>query len=102
MKVELTVATIAGVFAVISALFAYWAQVSAASSQRKVAIVQLAAQQAQGRQRPFFEAQMKFYIEATETAAQIPRATDSGARELLVRRFTRSQKIIEILSHRKT
>ncbi len=44
MKIELVVATIAGVVAVISALFTYMAQTSAAKSQADVALLQLAAQ----------------------------------------------------------
>ena len=86
MKVELLVAIIAGCVAAISALFAYMAQISAAKSQSDIALIQLAAQQAHERQRPFFDAQMKFYIEATETASQIS-STDSGAREALIKRF---------------
>lgn len=87
MKVELVVAIIAGVVAVISALVAYIAQTSAAKSQSDVSLVQLAAQQAHERQKPFVEAQMRFYIEATETVAQIPRTADIAVREALVKRF---------------
>lgn len=87
MKIELVVATIAGIVAVISALFAYMAQTSAAKSQSDVALLQLAAQQAHERQKPFIEAQMKYYIEATETAAQIPRTAPGAARQELVKRF---------------
>ena len=87
MNLELVVASIAGVVAVVSALIAYIAQVSAAKSQSQVALVQLAAQQAHERQKPFVEAQMKFYFEAAEAAAQIPRTVDSGAREVLIQRF---------------
>ena len=87
MKIELVVAIIAGVVALISALVAYVAQASAAKSQTDIALIQLAAQQAHERQKPFVEAQMKFYIEATETAAQIARAANGNAREVLVTRF---------------
>jgi len=72
---------------VVSALVAYVAQSSAAKSQSDVALVQLAATQAHERQKPFVEAQMRFYIEATETAARIPRTTDVPTRDALVKRF---------------
>jgi hypothetical protein len=87
MNLELTVAIIAGAVAVASALIAYSAQVSAAKSQSQIALVQLAAQQAHERQKPFVEAQMKLYFEAAEAAAQIPRTADSGARGKLIQRF---------------
>ena len=87
MKIELVVAIIAGIVALVSALFAYMAQTSATKIQSDIALTQLAAQQAHERQKPFVEAQMKFYIEATETAAQIPRTADGVARQTLVRRF---------------
>ncbi len=87
MKLELVIAIIAGVVAVISALIAYTAQVSASRSQSNAAMTQLAAQQAHERQKPFIEAQIKYYFEAAETATQIPRTTDSSAREKLIRRF---------------
>jgi Tfp pilus assembly protein PilE len=87
MKIELVVAIIAGVVAIISAFVAYIAQTNAAKAQADIAIIQLAAQQAHERQKPFVEAQMKFYVEATETVAQIPRARNTGAREALIKRF---------------
>lgn len=87
MKVELIVAIIAGIVAVVSALVAYMAQISAAKSQSQIALIQLAAQQAHERQKPFVESQMKFYFEAAETAAQIPRTIESRAREKLTKRF---------------
>ena len=87
MKVELIVAIIAGIVAVVSALVAYMAQISAAKSQSQIALIQLAAQQAHERQKPFVESQMKFYFEAAETAAQIPRTIESMAREKLTKRF---------------
>lgn len=80
---ELVAAIIAG----FSALMAYMAKVSATKSQAQVALVQLAAQQAHERQRPFVEAQMKYYFEAAETATQIARTTEGSAREKLVQRF---------------
>ena len=55
MKVELVVAVIAGAAALISALFAYTAQVSAAKSQADIALMQLAVQQVHERQKPFIE-----------------------------------------------
>jgi homospermidine synthase len=63
------------------------AQASATKSQAQVALVQLAAQQAHERQKPFVEAQMKYYFEATETATQIARTTEGSAREKLIQRF---------------
>jgi hypothetical protein len=87
LQLELVVAIIAGIVAVVSALIAYMAQVSAARSQSQVALLQLSAQHAHERQKPFVEAQLKYYFEATETATSIPRTSDGNAREKLVRRF---------------
>lgn len=87
MKVELIVAIIVGIVAVVSALVAYMAQISAAKSQSQIALIQLAAQQAHERQKPFVELQMKYYFEAAETAPQIPRTIESMAREKLTKRF---------------
>ena len=87
MKPELIVAAIAGVVAVVSAVIAYTAQVSATKSQAQVALIQTAAQQAHERQKPFVELQMKYYFEAAETAAQIPRTADEKTRRKLVERF---------------
>jgi len=87
MKAELIVAGIAGAVAVVSAAIAYKAQLSATESQAQVALVQTAAQQAHERQKPFVETQMKYYFEAAETAAQIPRTSNDAARQKLIARF---------------
>ena len=86
MKLELVVAIIAGLVAIISAVVAYIAQTASVKAQADVALVQLASNQAHERQRPFIEAQLKLYMEATETVAQIPTA-DVAARLVLVKRF---------------
>ena len=87
MKVELVVAIIAGLVAIISAVVAYIAQTASVKAQADVALVQLASNQAHERQKPFIEAQLKLYMEATETVAQIPRTADVAARLVLVKRF---------------
>ena len=87
MKLELVVAAIAGLVAISSAVIAYMAQVSAAQSQAQIALVQTATQQAHERQKPFVEAQMKYYFEAAETATQIPRTADEKTRQELIARF---------------
>jgi hypothetical protein len=47
----------------------------------------LATQQAHERQISFIEAQMKYYVEATETTATIPRTPDGPTKDDLVKRF---------------
>jgi hypothetical protein len=86
MKLELAVAAIAGVVSVASATMAYVAQDRATTSQKDVAALQQASQQAHERQQPFIDAQMRYYFEAAETAAQIPRS-EGSARDKLARRF---------------
>ena len=87
MKLELVVAVISGFVAIASALVAYMAQTSAARSQSQIALIQLSAQQAHERQKPFVEAQLKYYIEAAETVARIPRTSDKNQRGKLIDRF---------------
>lgn len=87
MNPELLVAIVAGLVAVVSAVIAYMAQISAAGSQAQVALVLSAEQQAHERQKPFVELQMKYYFEAAETAARIPRTSDEAGYRQLVARF---------------
>jgi len=86
-RLELTIAIIAALVSILSAALAYSAQTSATKSQAEVARFQAATQQAHERQKPFVELQMKYYFEAAETAAKIPRTSDPKDRHDLVIRF---------------
>jgi hypothetical protein len=87
MKIEILVAIVAAFAAIVSAALAYTAQERATKAQADVSLIQLATQQAHERQKPFIEAQIKYYVEATETTAKILRTPEGPARDDLVKRF---------------
>jgi hypothetical protein len=105
MRIELTVAIVAGVAAMASAIIAYIAQAKVAQSQVQIAQnqVQIAAlershqeqivrlqsalQQAQERQKPFLERQMQHYFEVADVASKIATLAEKPARQIAVTRF---------------